>query len=148
MPISISCANWSLFQQNWMQRLITKKFLVLFQLFSLPKSNFTPRIIRVLRAFRLIWSSISSPNCTIFLEYSSNIELISLLSSSYYFNLLALFSASVLVSLTLVSISLNLLFSWSNYLFIVPLILVVSLTALVEVAWAKNDLSSSVIFFM
>ena len=80
--------------------------------------------------FRFIWSSTSSSNCSIFQEYSSNLKFVILLSSSNCCNLLVLFSANVLVSLTLVSIIFSLLFSWSNFLFIVSLILVVTLTAL------------------
>ena len=115
--------------------------------------NFEPQLIRVLRAFQLIWSSTNSSNCSIFLEYSSNFEFPILLSSSNCSNLLPLFSASVLVSLTLLSISFNLLADRTIQcihciLFIVLLILVVTLTALAEISWAKNDLSSSVVFFM
>ena len=101
---------------------------------------YTTQIIRVLQAFWFIWSSTSSSNCSIFLEYSSNLKFVILLSSSNCSNLFVLFSANVLVSLTLVSISFSLLFSWSNFLFIVSLILVVTITALAEISWAKTIL--------
>ena len=88
-------------------------FSVSFQIFSLQRLNFTPRIIRVLRAFRFIWSSTSYSNCSIFLEYSSNLKFVILLFSSNCSNLLVLFSANVLVWLTLVSVSFNLLIELS-----------------------------------
>ena len=143
---SMSCANWSLFQPNWVQRVVAKTFSVSFQLFSLRRLNLTPRIIRVLRAFRFIWSSASSSNCSIFLEYSSNLKFVILLSSSNCSNLFLLFYANVLVSFTPMSISFSLLCSWSNFIFIVSLLLVVTLTALAEISWAKNDFSSSKFF--
>ena len=135
---SILCVNWSLFQPNWVQRVVAKTFLVLFQLFPLRKLNFTAQIIRVLQAFRFVWSSTSSSKCSIFLEYSSKFKFVILLSSSNCSNLLGLFSANVLVLLTLVPISFNLFHSWSKFLFIVSLMLVLTFTALAEISWAEK----------
>ena len=117
-------------------------------IFGVGRLNFTPQIIRVLQAFQFIWSSTSSSNCSIILEYASNLKFVILLSYFNCSNLFVLFSANVAVSLTLLSISFSLLFSWLNFLFIVSLILVVTLTAIAEIFWAKSNFSSSVIFFM
>ena len=123
-----------------------QNILVSFQLFSLWRLNFTPQIIRVLQTFQFIWSSTSCSNCSILLEYSSNLKFEILLSSSNCSNLFLLFYANVLVSFTPMSISFSLLCSWSNFIFIVSLLLVVTLTALAEISWAKNDFSSSKFF--
>ena len=114
----MSWANWFLFQPNWMQRVVAKIYSVSFQLFSLWRLNFTPRIIRVLRAFRFTWSSTSSSNCSVFLEYSSNLKFVILLSSSICSNLFVLYSANVLLSFTLMSISFSLLFSWQKMILV------------------------------
>ena len=111
-----------------------KNFSVSFELILLRRLNFTPRIITVLRACGLIWSSASFSNRYFFLEYCSRFEIVTLLFSSSCFNLFVLFSASDLVSLILMCISYNLLFSWSNVLFIVSLTLVATLTALAEIS--------------
>ena len=109
-----------------------------FQLFSLRRLNFTPRIIRVLRAFRFIWSSTSSSNCSIFLEYSSNLKFVILLSSSNCSNLFVLFSANVLVSLTLLSISFRLLFSWFDLYLFFWIIQVLFCQTKVPVYWSEE----------
>ena len=95
------------------QMVVSKTFSVSFQLLSLQRLNLTPQIV-ALRAFQWIPSQISSSNCSIFLEYSSNFEFAILLFSSCCSSLFVLFSANVLVSLNLVPISYSLA-DWSFY---------------------------------
>ena len=119
---------------------VARTFWVTFQLISLRRLNFIQKIISVLPAFWLIFSSMNSSNCSVFLW-----NILLTLNLQFRFSPL-LISDSVLFSLTMVSISLNLLFRWSKFLFFVSLMLVVTLTALAEIFCEKTILAHQSLF--